>query len=248
MLCLKYNSKIEKYFQKNKKRKTKKVKNKERDTIMKKIIIIALALVFIILLFYFRTASQADKKIESATTSTRQNMTQQNSISGSINSSSFATGSAIPKKYTCDGRNTSPELNWHFNTSDAIKSYVLIVDDPDAQPVVGHTVVHWSLLLPPSITQLPADISSKDQAAITTLDQYIKPLKSTYKTDYYQGPCPPATAEVHTYNFTIFALSASVEPIYQLIHNKTYTAEEFKRDMGAYILASALLQGTYSRE
>jgi|GEM_PF-370749 len=212
---------------------------------MKTVIIVIFCLILILMLIYFGTLSHVnknvDKKIESTTT-------EQQDISGSISSSSFDTGTLIPKKYTCDGDNTSPELNWRFNETDPIRSYVLIVDDPDAQSVVGHTVVHWALLLPSSITQLPAHLSGKDQAPITEFNHSIKALNTTYQTPYYQGPCPPKTSEAHTYNFTIFALNTSIEHAYQLIQNKTYTAEEFNRDMDAYILKSALLQGIYSRK
>src|SRR5258708_4854203 len=91
---------------------------KKRGNIMKKIIItVAFILIVIAMLFYFRTASQLktnietaiDKKIEPAPEVAQQQ------LSGSITSSSFNAGSTIPKEYTCDGRNNSPELSWYFN-------------------------------------------------------------------------------------------------------------------------------------
>ncbi len=214
-----------------------------KENLMKKFMIITILLVLLLMfmLFYFKTITQVAKKIELTTNNDQK-------VAGSITSNSFNAGGPINKKYTCDGANTSPELSWHFDTPDAIKSYVLLVDDPDAQPVVGHTVTHWGLLMPPSVTQLPAHISGKDQAPITTFNQDIKPLNTTYKTDYYQGPCPPPTSEAHTYNFTVFALNMSVEQIYQIIQGKTYTAQEFKNDMDEHILANVVLQGTYRRQ
>src|SRR5262249_61080363 len=48
-----------------------------------------------------------------------------------LNSHSFSDGATIPKKYTCDGDDLSPELHWTDQPS-AAKSFALIVDDPDA--------------------------------------------------------------------------------------------------------------------
>jgi Phosphatidylethanolamine-binding protein len=47
-----------------------------------------------------------------------------------LNSHSFSDGGNIPKKYTCDGDDVSPELHW-TGQPPAAKSFALIVDDPD---------------------------------------------------------------------------------------------------------------------
>jgi Raf kinase inhibitor-like YbhB/YbcL family protein len=56
-----------------------------------------------------------------------------------ITSSAFQSGKAIPAKYTCEGEDVSPPLDWTDLPADA-KSLSLICDDPDAP--VG-TWVHW---------------------------------------------------------------------------------------------------------
>ncbi|HEU0283171.1 MAG TPA: YbhB/YbcL family Raf kinase inhibitor-like protein, partial [Gallionella sp.] len=48
-----------------------------------------------------------------------------------INSPSFAHGSAIPVRHTCDGLDISPPLGW-TGVPAGTQSLALIVDDPDA--------------------------------------------------------------------------------------------------------------------
>lgn len=43
----------------------------------------------------------------------------------------FDDGGLIPSRYTCDGENVSPELQWLFPPK-GTKSFALIVSDPDA--------------------------------------------------------------------------------------------------------------------
>ena len=59
----------------------------------------------------------------------------------SLTSPAFRDGGQIPTKYTGDGENLSPPLEW----SDApagTKSFALVVEDPDAP---SGTFRHWGL-------------------------------------------------------------------------------------------------------
>ena len=64
-------------------------------------------------------------------------------------SSAFADGAAIPRRFTCDGENLSPPLQW----SDApagTRSFALL-GDPDAPAGTWH---HWAAYdLPPTVTE-----------------------------------------------------------------------------------------------
>src|SRR5512135_2232268 len=68
------------------------------------------------------------------------------SMSFKLTSSAFAEGGAIPSKYTCDGKDVSPPLDWSGVHAGA-KSLALIVDDPDAPDPKAPkmTWVHWVL-------------------------------------------------------------------------------------------------------
>jgi phosphatidylethanolamine-binding protein (PEBP) family uncharacterized protein len=57
---------------------------------------------------------------------------------------SFAANTVMPSKYTCNGGETSPNLQWSIS-SDAVKGFALIMEDPDAVPIVGYAYVHWNV-------------------------------------------------------------------------------------------------------
>ena len=65
-----------------------------------------------------------------------------------IYSPMFENGQPIPQKFTCDGDNVSPRLDWEGIPA-GTKSLVLICDDPDAP---GGTFVHWVVFdIPPTV-------------------------------------------------------------------------------------------------
>src|SRR5437762_2038089 len=69
-----------------------------------------------------------------------------------VTSPAFAEGAAIPVEYTCDGKNVSPSLKWTGGPAET-KSFVLIVDDPDAP---AGTWTHWLVYdLPANLAELP---------------------------------------------------------------------------------------------
>ena len=65
-----------------------------------------------------------------------------------VTSSAFESGQGIPVRFTCEGVDSSPPLQWAGVPADA-KSLALICDDPDAP--VG-TWVHWVLYDLPAAT------------------------------------------------------------------------------------------------
>ena len=66
-------------------------------------------------------------------------------------SSAFADGAAIPRRFTCDGENLSPPLQWS-DAPTGTRSFALLCDDPDAPAGTWH---HWAAYdLPPTVTEL----------------------------------------------------------------------------------------------
>ncbi len=56
-----------------------------------------------------------------------------------VTSPAFENEKPIPSRYTCDGQDVSPPLEWTTGPV-GTESYALIMDDPDAP---GGTWVHW---------------------------------------------------------------------------------------------------------
>ncbi len=148
-----------------------------------------------------------------------------------ITTPAFDDGGMIPEKYTCDGENISPPLNW---TKGAIetKSYALISDDPDAP--MG-TWVHWVIYdIPPYTTNLPENIP-KDE----TLKNGPKQGTNDFGKIGYGGPCPPGG--IHRYFFKIYALDKMLEL------KPGLRKKELLNAMEGHILAQGKLIGKYSR-
>lgn len=150
-----------------------------------------------------------------------------------ITSNAFSEGGAIPVKYTCQGIDVSPQLQWKGVPGNA-KSLVLIVDDPDAPDPKAPkgTWVHWVLYnLPPDSHELPEAVASANLPAGT--GNGINDWKRTG----YGGPCPPIGR--HRYFFKLYALDT-------LLHGLTRpTKTEVERAMAGHVIAQAALLGTY---
>jgi hypothetical protein len=148
-----------------------------------------------------------------------------------IKSSAFSEGSIIPKKYTCDGLNINPPLEFS-NIPNNTKSIALICDDPDAP--MG-TWIHWVLFdLPSNIKNLNENIP-RDKVLSNGAKQGI----NSGKRIGYDGPCPPSGT--HRYYFKVYALDAklNLEP--------GINKEELLKAMEGHILAQGQLMGKYKR-
>ncbi|MHB1241315.1 MAG: YbhB/YbcL family Raf kinase inhibitor-like protein [Gammaproteobacteria bacterium] len=153
-----------------------------------------------------------------------------------IVSTAFASGGAIPARYTCDGADISPELAWSGVPKGA-KSLVLVVDDPDApDPSAPRMIwVHWVLYnLPPGSRGLAAAITP-DALPPGTL-----PGTNDWKRAGYGGPCPPVGR--HRYFYKLYALDVVLPDLHQP------TKAQLEAAMHRHILAQAELLGTYQRE
>lgn len=142
-----------------------------------------------------------------------------------IKSLAFQPNGRIPKKYTGEGENVSPPLQFE-NIPEGTESLALIVDDPDAP--MG-TFDHWILWnIDPSRTKF----SEGESEGI--------PGVNHYKENCYKGPMPPP-GPVHRYFFKLFALDT------ELNLKIGATKEELQDAMEGHIIEKAELIGTYSR-
>jgi Raf kinase inhibitor-like YbhB/YbcL family protein len=115
-----------------------------------------------------------------------------------LTSPAFKDGATIPVKYSCDGDEVSPPLAWSGVPDDA-RELALLVEDPDAP---GGTFVHWVLF------KIRADRDGIDEAEVPG---GARQGKNSAGDASWAGPCPPKDDEPHHYEFTLYALSSSID-------------------------------------
>jgi len=149
-----------------------------------------------------------------------------------LTSSVFAQGEPIPVKYTCDGEDVSPPLEWG-DPPQGTESFALVNDDPDAP--VG-TWDHWILYnLPPEARSLPEAVPSDAE-----LPDGSQHGQNSWRRLGYGGPCPPSGT--HRYFFKLYALDTSLD----LASNAN--KKQLLQAMEGHVLAQAELMGVYSRK
>ena len=149
-----------------------------------------------------------------------------------LHSKAFSDGSAIPRRFTCDGEDRSPHLEW----SDApagTRSFVLCCDDPDAPAGTWH---HWAAYdIPADQTELPEG-TGRDSA------QPFKQAVNDFQRRGYGGPCPPRGHGLHHYHFRLSALSVD-----RLALGNDPSCREVEREVRKHRIAEATLVGIYQR-
>ncbi len=138
-------------------------------------------------------------------------------------SPAFAAGGAIPSRYSAYGANRSPPLRW--TPVRGAKSYVLIMDDPDAHTPAPF--VHW----------LDWNIPASAAALAENTPIGVAGANGTGKRGYF-GPHPPSG--LHHYHLRLFALDA----VLGLAAGADRASLE--RAMSGHVLAEGKLIGTYA--
>lgn len=151
-----------------------------------------------------------------------------------LTSTAFETGHPIPGTFTCEGQDVSPPLAW-TGAPEGVRSFALIVDDPDAP---GKTFVHWVLFnLPPDVATLPQGLDV--EAQFGDRDPHPSEGVNDLGEPGYTGPCPPPGSGAHRYSFRLYAL----DTVLDLADGAT--KQQVIQAMEGHILAEADLMGTY---
>ena len=149
-----------------------------------------------------------------------------------LQSQAFNNNASVPTKYTGEGPDVSPPLEW-INAPTGIKGFVLICDDPDAP--VG-TWVHWVLYdIPPTIKSLSEGIPANN-----TVLGSAKHGKNDFGRIGYGGPMPPP-GKPHRYFFKLYAVDK------QTGLAPGATKNDVLKAIKGHVLAEAQLIGTYQR-
>ncbi len=150
-----------------------------------------------------------------------------------LSSNAFSNGETIPRRFTCDGQNLSPPLEWSGVPAQA-RSLVIICDDPNAPSGTWH---HWTVYdVPPDRSALPEGAGQQGGEIA------VKQGLNDFGKQGYGGPCPPHRHGPHHYHFRILALSVARLPL----GNKP-SCPDVERAARKHILAEASLVGLYER-
>ena len=148
-----------------------------------------------------------------------------------LTSAAFKEGEMIPRRYSCDGADVSPPLEWN-SVPPQTKSFALIADDPDAP--MG-TWVHWVIFnIPANLTALPEEVPTTSSLQDGTLQG-----RNDFRKTGYGGPCPPGGT--HRYYFKLYALDAMLKL------PSGSTKADLLNAMEGHIIGKGQLMGKYSR-
>ena len=102
-----------------------------------------------------------------------------------IRTSAFAANQRIPERFSRDGENLSPQLEWRGAPAET-RSFVLVVEDPDAPK---GTFRHWAAYNIPAHAQgLPEGAGSHAPGS----DAQMRMATNDFGNPRYDGPQPPA--------------------------------------------------------
>jgi Raf kinase inhibitor-like YbhB/YbcL family protein len=153
-------------------------------------------------------------------------------VAFSISSSDFENGGDIPKKFTCDGADISPELSW-TDPPAGTQSFALIADDPDAP---AGTWTHWVLYdLAAETHNLAENVPKIDQLPGGGMQG-----RNDFRKIGYGGPCPPA-GNPHRYFFKLYALDSkpNLKP--------GASRQEVEQAIKSHTLGKTQVMGKYQR-
>jgi len=148
-----------------------------------------------------------------------------------LSSPAFAAGSTIPRKYSGDGENLSPPLQWSGAPRET-RSFALVCEDPDAP---SGTFRHWA------VANIAADRTGLSEGAGAQPSSYAF-ARNDFGHAAYDGPAPPRGHGGHHYHFKLAALDTE-----RLNIRPDADASELWRAVQPHIVAEAETIGTYQR-
>lgn len=146
-----------------------------------------------------------------------------------IRSPAFVDGSTIPRKYTRDGENCSPPLEWSGAPRET-RSFIVVMEDPDAP---SGTFRHWAVY---DLT--PANTALAESATVEAVGEAV----NDFGNRGYDGPEPPRGHGLHHYHIRVAALDVDHLPV-----KPTARVSEVWNAARSHVLDQAEIVGTYRR-
>lgn len=117
-----------------------------------------------------------------------------------VRSGGFAAGGRMPARFTADGADQSPPLEW-TGAPRGTAGFAVTCDDPDAP---GGPWLHWTAYgIPAFTTRLGEGVPPVEQ-----LPDGWRQGRNDFGRVGYGGPAPPA-GPVHRYRFRVYAVDAA---------------------------------------
>jgi Raf kinase inhibitor-like YbhB/YbcL family protein len=145
-----------------------------------------------------------------------------------LTSPAFGADAEIPRKYTCDGEDVSPPLEW-ADAPDDTAALALICDDPDARGWI-----HWLVF------DMDGSQSGGLAEGLAASPDAPAQGQNDFRRIGWGGPCPPSGT--HRYRFTLYALDDRVGL------SGSPTADELRSAMQGHVLGEAELTAKYTRQ
>ena len=188
------------------------------------------------------SSSAAAELSSSSTTSSISSMAASSNASSALaftlTSDNFIADAVVPNTLTCVNGDHSPNLQWSIVSED-IKSFAVIIDDPDANAMFGRTWVHWN------VYHIGADVRQlAESASLTAMPVNSVEGTTDFGSAKYLGPCPPSGSGVHHYHFAVYALNKAAITV-DLAHSITRSV--FEEQHLSDIIQKVEIIGTFSR-
>lgn len=150
-----------------------------------------------------------------------------------LSSAAFKPDEMIPQRYTGEGQDISPPLEWR-DPPDGTRSFALICEDPDAP---NGTFRHWAVYdIEPEREGLPEAFPPNGGA------DSIRQAVNDFGKHGYGGPLPPKGHGTHHYHFRLFALDTE-----RLGLPHEASAADVETAVRSRKIAEARLTGLYAR-
>jgi Raf kinase inhibitor-like YbhB/YbcL family protein len=143
-----------------------------------------------------------------------------------LTSSAFDEGQPIPERFSCDGDNVSPPLDWS-SIPEGTRSLALILHDPDAPSGDFTHWVGWNI---------DPGAGGLGEGAHATVEG-----ANGFGQNGYGGPCPPPGHGAHRYVHELFALDTELDL------EEGASRDQVEDAMEGHVLEGAELIGTYER-
>jgi Raf kinase inhibitor-like YbhB/YbcL family protein len=143
-----------------------------------------------------------------------------------IMSNDFKHNQSMDPKFTCDGQNLQPQLQWD-EVTEGTKSLALSCLDADTP---AGEWAHWLVI------NIPADAREVTQGGGAPAG--ANEIKNDFNYGRYGGPCPPSGT--HRYIFSVYALDTE--------RLEGVNRQNFKQKVAEHAIDSAEIIGLYQRQ